>query len=157
MPADAGLRPLFHDRLRRGIHWQAVETGGTGLGIPDSNFCGRDTGEGWVEHKQTEAWSVGLSAEQVGWHKKRILRGGRVFLAVRRHHAGGPRRGPPVDELWLCSGWWSGHIAREGLRCPDVTWLGVWSGGPARWDWEAVREALASPAETLQSGRGRAG
>lgn len=144
MATDGGLRPLFHDRLRSGIMWQAIETGGTGRGIPDSYFCGQGVGCGWVEMKQTAAWNVGLSPEQVSWAKTNILRGGRVFLAVRRRHEGGPRKGDPVDELWLCSGWWNSHVAREGLRCPDVTWLGVWGGGPARWDWSAVRDILRS-------------
>lgn len=154
---DGGLRSTFHDKLRRGIHWQAIETGGTGKGIPDSNFCGADVGEGWVEMKLTDAWSVGLEAEQVAWLKKRILVGGRTFVAVRRQHDGGPRKGSPVDELWLCSGIWAGELKSGGLKHPDVIWLGVWSGGPARWDWDAVRELLASSQEALESGRSRAG
>lgn len=139
---DGGLRSIFRDRLRRGIHWQSIETGLTGRGIPDSNFCGPDVGEGWVEFKLTDAWSVGLDPEQVGWLKKRILCGGRTFVAVRRRHGGGPRKGDPVDELWLCSGRWAGELRREGLRHPDVRWLGVWSGGPAAWNWDEVRSCL---------------
>lgn len=141
---DGGLRGVFRDRLRVGIHWQSIETGGTGRGIPDSNFCGEDVGEGWIEFKQTSAWSVGLAPEQVGWLKKRILCGGRTFVAVRRSHEGGPRRGSGVDELWLCSGVWAGHLRTDGLRCPEVQWLGVWSGGPSSWNWEEVRRCLQS-------------
>lgn len=152
MSIDGGLRPLFHQRLREGFHWQAIETGGTGLGIPDSNFCGTDTRtgvsvDGWVEFKQTSGWAVGLSPEQVGWHRVRCARGGRTFVAVRRWHDGGPRKGPPVDELWLYEGRWAGRLAREGLG-QDVPLLGWWPSGPSAWRWDSVRELLlGSPAE----------
>lgn len=150
MATDGGLRPLFHDRLRSGIMWQAIETGGTGRGIPDSYFCGQGVGCGWVEMKQTAAWNVGLSPEQCGWHRAHSLRGGRSWIAVRRTHSGGPRRGSAVDELWLCRGEWAPLLREGGLRCESIVWEGVWSGGPVRWDWEAVRK-------TLQSGRAGAG
>ena len=146
---DGGLRPLFRDKLRRGFHWQSIETGGTGRGIPDSNYCEQGWGEGWVEFKLTDAWSVGIDAEQVGWLKTRLLYGGRTFLAVRRRHAGGPRKGVAVDQLWMCSGWYAGAVKADGLRSEDVVWLGVWSGGAAQWDWDAVREALRAPLERL--------
>lgn len=156
MSIDGGLRPLFHDRLRAGFHWQAVESGGTASGIPDTNFC-CDGIEGWVEMKQTSAWAVGLTAEQASWHRTRRERGGRTFVAVRRHHSGGPRLGVPVDELWLCSGRWAGLLRSSGLRCTDIVWLGVWSGGPARWDWDAVRAALLGDPDSACSPAGRAG
>lgn len=150
---DGGLRPTFRNKLRRGVHWQSIETGGTGTGIPDSNFCGAEVGEGWVEFKSTDAWSVGIDAEQVGWLKTRQLHGGRTFLAVRRHHSGGPRKGAGVDELWLCSGWWAGAVRASGLRAEEVVWLGVWSGGASRWDWDEVRAVLATPLEELRPPR----
>lgn len=143
---DGGLRSIFRDKLRQGTHWQSVETGGTGRGIPDSNMCSPDTGEVWIEFKRTEAWAVGLSPEQVGWLKRRILCGGRTFVAVRRKHSGGPRRGGGVDELWLCSGRWAGELRAGGLRAEGVEWLGVWSGGPSGWDWDEVRECLRAGA-----------
>lgn len=141
---DGGLRTIFHNQLRVGFHWQAVETGGTGLGIPDSNFC-CDGVEGWVEFKRTTAWSVGMRPEQIGWHRTRHERGGRTFIAIRREHDGGARKGGPVDELWLCRGQYASVLGREGLQAQDIMWLGVWSGGVARWDWEAVRGYLTAP------------
>lgn len=145
---DGGLRGLFHQYLRVGAHWQAVETGGTGLGIPDSNVCflmpdgtGREC---WIEYKTTDAWSVGVRPEQNSWHRTRIARGGRTFFAVRRCHDGGPRKGDAVDELWMCHGKYSTHLMVEGLQAPDIYWLGVWSGGPARWDWDRVRQILTT-------------
>lgn len=140
---DGGLRNLFHIHLKSGAHWQAVETGGTGLGIPDSNYC-IDGVEGWVEMKRTNAWSVGVRPEQNSWHRTRTARGGRTFFAVRRCHDGGPRKGDAVDELWLCHGRWSLALMVGGLQHPEIKWLGVWSGGPARWDWQAVRHILTA-------------
>lgn len=140
---DGGLRSLFHHHLRVGSHWQAVETGGTGLGIPDSNYC-IDGVEGWVEFKQTSAWSVSVRPEQNSWHRTRTARGGRTFFAVRRQHDGGPRKGVAVDELWMCLGKYSSHLMVEGLQAPDIFWLGLWSGGPARWDWDRVRQILTA-------------
>lgn len=141
MGIDGELRPIFRNRLRRGIHWQSVETGGTGLGIPDSNLCMTEGREGWMEFKQTEAWSVGLSTEQVGWHLRRCAMGGRTWIAVRRWHTGGPKKGPPVDELWLYRGDAASVLRSEGLKTDDGL-LGRWHGGPARWDWDAVRGTL---------------
>lgn len=146
---DGGLRGLFHHHLRVGAHFQAVETGGTGLGIPDSNVCflmpdgsGREC---WIEFKTTDAWSVGVRTEQNAWHRTRCMRGGRTFFAVRRQHEGGPRKGPAVDELWLCGGRYSSQLMTGGLKDPSIIWDGVWSGGPARWDWSAVHAALTAP------------
>lgn len=142
MTTDGGLRQLFHARLREGIHWQAIETGGTGRGIPDSNYCCGGV-EGWVEYKQTSAWSVGMRPEQVGWHLTRAQRGGRTFVAVRRQHDGGVRRGAAVDELWLFQGTAVSSLARSGLLSDDGL-LGRWSGGPSQWDWVQVRDLLIS-------------
>ena len=139
---DGGLRPLFHDKLRRGVHWQAIETGGTGQGIPDSNACIAGGIELWVEFKWTEAWAVGLTAEQSSWHQTRYMRGGRTFIAIRRQNEGGPRRGAAVDELWLAEGRLAPLLREGGLRAEGVDFLGVWPGGPARWDWDAVRNHL---------------
>lgn len=141
---DGGLRSLFHDKLRENAHWQAIETGGVALGVPDSNYCmGSVNGrEGWVEFKLTSSWAVGLTPEQVSWHKTRYRRGGRTFIAVRRQHSGGPRKGQAVDELWLCRGCWVKELRDGGLKNNEIIWLGVWGGGPAAWDWAAVRAWL---------------
>lgn len=143
MSIDGGLRALFHTRLKNNSHFQSIETGGTGLGIPDTNYCISGV-EGWIEYKATSAWSVGVRPEQNSWHRTRTARGGRTFFAVRRQHDGGPRKGDAVDELWLCHGRWSWALMAGGLQHPEIKWLGVWSGGPARWDWDAVRQILTA-------------
>lgn len=136
---DGGLRDKFRDKLRRGWHWQSIETGGTGRGIPDSNFC-TDGIEGWIEFKKTEAWSVGLRTEQIGWIRERTIRGGRVFVATRRQTQGGVRLGAPVDEIWLHSGRVVSELGKHGLKGPDP--LIVCSGGPENWDWDKIGEIL---------------
>lgn len=140
MSTDGGLRPLFHSRLKSGFHWQAIETGGTGRGIPDSNFCCGGV-ERWVEFKVTDAWAVGLSPEQVAWHTERQARGGVTFVAVRRKHDGGVRKGSAVDELWLYSGRDARRVRADGLRVAPIA---VFEGGPGVWDWERIRRILLS-------------
>lgn len=153
MSDDGGLRGLFRDNLPR-FHWQSVETGMTGRGVPDSNFCAPPGIEGWVEFKQTEEWAVTLRPEQVGWLCRRARAGGRVFVAVRRWPAASRRR-EAADELWLLAGAAARELLDYGLpggprcpldasRLPPGAFLSVWPGGPARWDWDAVAVTLTS-------------
>ena len=146
MSDDGGLRRLFQDNIRPG-HLQPVETGLISAGVPDMNYC-CDGVEGWVEMKQTRHWGVTLEPEQVSWLHRRARCGGRVFVAVRRWHAGGPRRGAPVDELWLLRGAYAPDLRALGLRWaatpPSAALLGRWPGGPERWCWPEVRSLLVT-------------
>src|SRR5215213_7651185 len=93
--SDGGLGKLIPDHLPQ-VHFQRIETGGTGRGVPDLNGCWGGT-EFWIENKHTAGWCVPrdkMRAEQVGWLERRARAGGRVFLAVRQT---GRRR----DDLWL--------------------------------------------------------
>lgn len=130
---DGGLRRLFHSNMPL-VHWQAVETGSTGLGVPDSNGCYNSI-EFWVEFKTTETNAVPLRPEQIGWLMRRSRAGGLCWVAVRHKHAGGPRKGPPVDELWLYRGADAQMLDCWGLRHAPV---GRWGGGPRRWPWPVV-------------------
>ncbi len=151
---DDGLRSIFHTQLRAGFHWQAIESGLTGGGIPDSNFCAEGGLEGWVEHKATKEWAVTLIPEQVGWLVTRARRGGRVFIAVRRRCTAGVRR-VAADELWLLRGSYAAEAKRGGLRgLPPAAVLGVWSGGPSCWSWEEVAYHLRGPVLDVRRGGG---
>ncbi len=142
MSIDGGLRREFRKHIPQ-FFWQSIETGGTGLGIPDSNFCSPDGVEGWVEYKQTDGYAVTLLPEQVGWLSRRARYRGRVWIAVRRVHQGGPRRGPSVDELYVLPGALAVAAKMSGLRGPLVARKAkVWAGGPSKWDWEAVARLL---------------
>ena len=140
--ADDGLRSELHTHLPR-IHWQAIESGLTGGGIPDSNFCWRGV-EGWVECKATQHWSVTLEPAQVGWHLRRARAGGRTFVAVRRRLRVATKVRPPFDELWLCRGAAAASLRASGLRGATERGevLGVWTGGPSLWHWAEVEALL---------------
>lgn len=139
---DGGLRALFRARVPG--DWTSIESGTTGGGIPDSNFCIRGV-EGWIEYKQTTGHVVTLRPEQTGWLTRRARNGGRVFVAIRQQAPAGPRRAAR-DALWLVPGRLAVQARSEGLRglagAPGVR---TWHGGPgAGWDWQAVAAALVS-------------
>jgi len=159
---DGGLRPLFRSRLPQ-FMWTSVETGATGSGVADSNYLLNGV-EGWIEHKQTDASKIdSLNKYQVAWLHRRARCGGRVWIACRRWHDGGPRRGPPIDELWLVPGGWAQELRSGGLlalaRTGDAWLAGLewWPGGPARWPWDRVAAALVAPAGQGRQGAGPVG
>lgn len=138
---DDGLRSLFNKHLPHPRHMQNVELGMTNQGVPDLYYCINGI-SGWVECKATPSWGIGLRPSQIGWAVTHCRHGGRVLVAVRRRTAGGPRT-PAADQLYLLRG----HCARE-LRTGGLQWalsqppgqvvLGMWSGGPTKWNWSAV-------------------
>lgn len=115
-----------------------METGGTGLGTPDCEYCFLGNRQGWIEYKQTSAIAVRISPEQVAWIERRVRVGGRVHLIVRKKALAGPRR-LAVDELYLYRGAQVRAVLLEGLRTNPI---GFWGGGPARWNWDAIRAWL---------------
>ena len=128
---DGGLRKLFRAHIPG--HWQSIETGGVGRGVPDSNYCINGV-EGWVEYKKTKHWKIGsLKPEQVAWIFRRVREGGRVWLAVRRAE----------DELWLIDGHWIREVAVGGIKSAEE-WV-RWEGGPSKWNWDEVRYVLTRP------------
>lgn len=134
---DGGLRKTFQRRLRD-WHWQAIETGGTGLGIPDLNGCRRGH-EVWLELKATASWKVIVNPEQVGWAEARMRAGGNVYMAVRQ-------QGSSRDKLWLLSGE-AARPLRMGMRLdllPSSLVLGFWDRGEAFWDWKSVDNFLSA-------------
>jgi hypothetical protein len=139
---DGGLRALFRQNLPR-FDWCSIESGTTGGGIPDSNYCALGV-EGWIEFKQTPGHAVTLRPEQVGWIMRRVRYGGRVWIAVRQQALAGPRR-DARDVLWLISGRLAKEAKVGGLR--GLEWHGdtlIEHGGPAQWDWDAVAATLVS-------------
>jgi len=136
--SDGNLRQIFQKHLPE-VHWQPVETWSTGQGVPDVNGCFRGR-EFWIENKLTSGWSINFETGQVAWAERRLRAGGRVFLAVRRQAAAGPRRGEATDELWLFNGAQTRQVAEAGLKGTRPILLG--SGGPARWGWIAILAIL---------------
>jgi len=109
--------------------WLSVETHVTSRGVPDSNYC-IDGKEGWIELKACDGWRAGIRAEQVAWAERRLRKGGRVLLAIRR----------AKRELWI----FPGAAMRQlfASRLDAAVPLGRWGGGPATWDWAAIRSIL---------------
>jgi len=141
MTTDGDLRAIFARRILD-AHWQSIETGGTGRGIPDSNYCLNSGEEGWVEFKKTTGWALSIQAEQIAWIERRARVGGRVFVAVRRKTAGGPRAGKAVDQLWLL-GPEAARLRTVGPVLSAGLVRGCWDGGPARWNWLEIRHLLS--------------
>jgi Holliday junction resolvase len=141
MPIDGGLRKLFGANLPK-HHTQAIETGGTGKGIPDLNGCCEGV-EYWVEMKQTQSWKVpNVKPEQVAWTERRERVGGRVLVAVRQ--TGHGRGGRPRDVLWLLLVP-ALRLLLMGKRLDELPYELVVlreDGGPKAWPWEKVEEAL---------------
>jgi hypothetical protein len=134
---DGNLRTTFQKHLPD-AHWQAVETWGIAPGVPDAEFCFPGGYQGWIEFKVTKLSATTITAQQVAWLERRCRYGGRAFLAVRRKRNGvGARAKLRCDELHLFDGTEAHAILVGGIA--GATPLGVWSGGAARWDWDAVR------------------
>jgi hypothetical protein len=120
---DGGLRQLFRQHLPK-VHWQAIETGGTGRGIPDLNGCLGGI-EAWIELKGPK---TPMRPEQVAWIERRARAGGRVFIALRK----------PRDTLILLPA----RGARALLEKTLPATLGRWTGGPSAWDWEDISRLI---------------
>jgi hypothetical protein len=131
--SDGNLRRIFRERLPQ-AHWQSIETGAVGPGVPDSNYCFPEGREGWIEFKQTAGWAVTLRPAQIGWILRRARAGGRVFVAVRQVRLA-------EDTLWLALGSQAATLREEGLRHAPT--LGAWRGGPLLWPWETIQRLLA--------------
>ena len=62
------------------IHFQRIETGLTGSGVPDVNGCAKGK-EFWIELKEIHRGkSLTLRPMQVAWMAKRSAVGGQVFV-----------------------------------------------------------------------------
>jgi Holliday junction resolvase len=93
------------------IHWQRIETGGTGRGIPDLNGC-RQAIEVWVELKFIKGgFKVGLRPEQCGWLLRRAAVEGRCWILVFKQK----------DNLfYLAPGRKAREVVDKGLKADGV-------------------------------------
>jgi len=126
---DGKLNSILQKHLPE-VDWVRIESGGTGLGIPDLNYA-VDGSEGWLELKQiVSGLKIGMRPMQVAWIERRIRHGGRVLIMVRKG-----------DEVWLFDGSEARELFLHGLRIADRAL--VYSVGlPATWDWRKMRECL---------------
>jgi hypothetical protein len=107
----------------------------TGSGVPDSNFTYKGI-EGWIENKAVGRNDrVPMRPEQCAWLERRARAGGRCFIGVRWLKAG--------DTFYLLKPQAGRHLLKHGLRkVPAELVLGIWSGGPAKWDWPKIAEII---------------
>ncbi len=137
MTVDGSLRKLFRDNLPE-AQWTSIETGGTGLGIPDAEYCFTPGRQGWIEFKKTAATAVKIAPEQVSWLERRVRMGGRCFLIVRQQCPAGLRRARK-DALFIYRGHQARAVLLNGLDTPPID---CYEGGPARWNWPLIAERL---------------
>jgi len=124
---------LLKSHLPKDCHAQRIETGSTGLGIPDVNMCWQGH-EFWVELKIVKGKRVELRPEQVAWLFRRNRAGGVSWIAAR-DKADGVRKGK-YDRIHI----WPGSLSME------VKELGVATPGgyvfEAPFNWDAIINTL---------------
>lgn len=135
--SDGNLRMIFQKNLPQ-FHWQAIETGQTGRGIPDVNGC-KDGKEFWIEFKQTTGWKIAIRPEQVAWIEQRERHGGQVFVIIRRQSPAGPRKGPADDDLYIYEGRSVRSLLARGL---EVHPFKFYENGPSKWPWDEIALVL---------------
>ena len=142
--ADNGLRRVVQTYLpkSKGWLWTPLETGATQAGVPDSFYAHLHTRiNGWVEHKATGGWAVGVRPHQVAWIERHLQAGVSCTVLVRAGGIGSTRSAG--DALWAIAGSGVRLLSEYGLRdLPSHTVLGQWVGDPHDWDWAAVAQIL---------------
>lgn len=139
---DGDLRNIFKAHLPS-FQWSPIETGMTISGVPDSEYCSNGY-QGWIEYKATETDKIKQTTKtkfQIAWHERRARENGVSFVAVRKWHDGGPRKGNPVDEIWIFDGKDIRGLYTQGMRA--VPFIVNFGGGPSLWDWKTIRAVLA--------------
>lgn len=132
MSIDGGLRNIFKKYLPQ-VHWQGIELGGFGDGVPDTNGCykGQDF---WIEFKKEKSpGKIKWRPTQIGWIKDRVRHGGLVRIVIKYEHES-------VPQLTMFDGSalfeWEGNYNDFGSnmgRC-----LGIWIGGERDWNWNDI-------------------
>ncbi len=83
MAKEASLWALLKEHLPEEAHFQRIETGGTGKGVPDVNYCHKGK-EIWIELKSIEGLKSTLTPFQIAWIYNRYRSGGNAFILMRK-------------------------------------------------------------------------
>jgi len=83
MAKEASLWALLKEHLPKEAHFQRIETGGTGKGVPDVNYC-YEGKEVWIELKSIEGLKSTLTPFQIAWIYNRYRSGGNTFILMRK-------------------------------------------------------------------------
>jgi len=136
---EKNLWSLLKGKLPPHCHAQRIETGSTGLGIPDVNLCLNGI-ETWVELKVVKGLRVELSPQQVVWHYRRARALGSSCILARDKFDG--KRKGKGDHLYLWAGADAQAVAEQGI---DVPALGHWQA-PFAWD-EVLAAIFSGPSK----------
>jgi hypothetical protein len=135
---DGGLRSIFRRKLHT-FHWNTIEVGILGSGIPDNEFCTPTGVQAWIEFKQTHIFQVKFQPFQAPWLDRRCRYGGNAWIAVRRRPQS--QREAGADELWLIRGDQALALQKDGLEYVHAT---VWEGGPSHWNFNEIAGQLCN-------------
>jgi len=135
---------LFREKFPE-AQFTSIESPLTAAGIPDCEYCFPDGKSGWIEFKRTNSMRIGsLKPMQVAWLERRRRLGGRAFIAVRR-----VIEKRSCDELWVVDCVAAREVMAKGLLATlvwlEAPWHGAvytWAGGPAKWNYHAVKWLL---------------
>ena len=83
MPKEAQLWKLLRDNVPS-VHWQRIETGMTGAGVPDVNGC-LNGKEVWIELKYVVGRKLGLRPMQISWLASRTRHCGDCYVLARKN------------------------------------------------------------------------
>jgi Holliday junction resolvase len=125
--AEKTFYKLFKKHLPSVADCQRIETGSTGLGIPDLNVCHKGR-EIWIELKIVKGRRVKLSPEQIAWHHRRNRAGGETYIIARDKYDG-PRKGK-MDVIYIWKGKVVVEVFEKGIDYPAMaTFI-----SPFKWD-----------------------
>ena len=129
MSKEKNLWALLRDNIKE-VHWQRIETGMTGSGVPDVNGCAKGK-EFWIELKEVHSGnSLTLRPMQVAWLSKRAMNGGQVFVLARKNNQ---MKLYHIDGIERAQ-----EIVKNGYKSDNLLTLDI------PYEWEALYTALLS-------------
>jgi Holliday junction resolvase len=84
MPKESQLWTLVKQHIPKDAHVQRIETGLTGKGVPDLNYC-QNGKEIWIELKSIRGNKSQLSPFQIAWIHNRAKAGGNCYVLIRKN------------------------------------------------------------------------
>jgi penicillin-binding protein-related factor A (putative recombinase) len=129
MSKEKNLWALLRDNIKE-VHWQRIETGMTGSGVPDVNGCAKGK-EFWIELKEIHSGnSLTLRPMQVAWLCKRAMNGGQVFVLARKNNQ---MKLYHIDGIERAQ-----ELVKNGYKSDNLLTLDI------PYEWEALYTALLS-------------
>lgn len=83
MTKESQLWTLVKQHIPKDVHVQRIETGLTGKGVPDVNYCQKGK-EIWIELKSIQGNKSQLSPFQIAWLHNRTKAGGNCYVLIKK-------------------------------------------------------------------------